>query len=279
MDPVLPPDYPILQQKVKNLSRYSFIRTGCIGQSSRGRRILSIFLGNPNSKVLFTAAFHGMEWITTLLMLCFTQELCEAVENRQLLCGIDVSAVLKKRGLCVLPCINPDGVHIQLKNPEKKWQANARGVDLNHNFNAGWRDLKQRELAAGITGPGPTRFGGTKPESEPESAALARFCRRVPFRYALAFHTQGEEIYYDFGPNTPACSEKMAQALATAAGYRICRPEGLAVGGGFKDWFIDCFGRPAFTIEAGLGENPLPLQELESLYARLEPMMVRALCL
>ena len=35
---------------------------------------------------------------------------------------------------------------------------------------------------------------------------------------------------------------------------------------GYKDWFIQDFNRPGYTIEAGLGENPLPLSQFDTIY-------------
>lgn len=71
----------------------------------------------------------------------------------------------------------------------------------------------------------------------------------------------------------------MAQVLASASGYKLASPEGTASHGGFKDWFIDCLHRPAFTIEIGRGKNPLPVEELEPIYARLLEMMLISILL
>ena len=35
---------------------------------------------------------------------------------------------------------------------------------------------------------------------------------------------------------------------------------------GYKDWFIQNWRRPGFTIEAGLGESPLPLSQFPEIY-------------
>ena len=68
----------------------------------------------------------------------------------------------------------------------------------------------------------------------------------------------------------------MANILASASGYTLDDPDGLASYGGFKDWFIDEFGRPAFTIELGYGENPLPVSDFEPVYSRVEEMLLLA---
>lgn len=69
------------------------------------------------------------------------------------------------------------------------------GVDINHNFDAGWETLHQMERESGITGPAPRQYGGPAPESEPETQALVRLCRSHPFRHALAFHSQGKKSF------------------------------------------------------------------------------------
>ena len=66
----------------------------------------------------------------------------------------------------------------------------------------------------------------------------------------------------------------MAEIMGATSGYAVADPEGLASHGGFKDWFISCFCRPAFTIEIGKGENPLPLSDLPGIHRTLEEMLV-----
>ena len=65
--------------------------------------------------------------------------------------------------------------------------------------------------------------------------------------------------------------------MAKASGYCMAEPEALASLGGFKDWFIDYFHRPAFTIEAGKGKNPLPYSQLTAIESCLFPLMVEGL--
>ena len=62
--------------------------------------------------------------------------------------------------------------------------------------------------------------------------------------------------------------------MATSSGYALDVPSLIATGGGFKDWFIKEFNRPAFTIEFGLGENPLPITEFEKIYKITKEMLI-----
>ena len=132
----------------------------------------------------------------------------------------------------------------------------------------------QRSIAAGITGPGPTRYGGSRPHSEPESRAILNFIQSYRPRTLFAFHAQGEEIFYDYMDKAPPGALILAELLSELSGYRLVSPEGTASHGGLKDYFISAYGRPGFTIEVGRGQNPLPIEDLGPIYARLLRMMM-----
>lgn len=286
------PDYKGRTEIIEYLkSSYPFINHGKIANSVCNRTIDYIQIGNPQKQVLLAGAFHGMEWLTSLVLLKFANDICDAIQNKKLLSEVHIEKFLEQRAVTIVPCVNPDGVEISLygsqnaceykdlvervsNNNTSRWQANARGVDLNHNFNAGWDALHKLEISQGITGPAMTRYGGPYPESEPESHAIANFCRDNYIEHALAFHSQGEEIYWDFGENTPKKSKSMANIMAISSGYKVASPQGLAIGGGFKDWFITEFSRPAFTIEIGKGINPLPLSDIDPIYKKINEMLV-----
>lgn len=289
------PTYDVTREMMSRLTKkYRFLKKLPVGKSFLGREIQGVTIGDVKDKVLYVGAVHGSEWITSLLLLKFVEELCQAIDEGREFCETDPSSALHGRGLAIVPCLNPDGVEIALTGPKGalwnapnvkrilgtdsyiKWQANGRGVDLNHNFDAGWDIVHRMELKAGIIGPAMTRYGGTEPESEPETQAITQLCRDNPFRHALAFHSQGEEIYWYYGDTTPPRARLMAGILAASSRYELAEPEEMASHGGFKDWFIERFHRPAFTIEVGKGENPLPLDDLDSIYSQTCEMILLA---
>ncbi len=258
---------------------YPFVKCEAAGYSRLNREITVYTFGS--AKTLLVGGVHGSEYITTLLLMRYTLRLCSRIKR----------GAAKPPNLAVILCLNPDGAAISREGAQSAmyladyvahlsagdtahWQANALGVDINHNFNADWQNVKRRELAAGITRPCPTKYGGDCPESEPETCAAVSFCREhKELMYAAAFHSQGEEIYYDFGEHTPASSYVIAKKLSELSGYTLAHPQGTAVGGGFKDWFIEELQKPACTVEVGRGENPLPDSDLDDIYAHLEPML------
>ena len=275
---------------------YGFLTRDTIGESRCSRPIDLLTVGNRKKQVLFTAAYHGMEWITTLLMLRFLDELCFAVMTGKSMCGLKIGAFLNQRGLAVVPCVNPDGVEIQINGAESagsftelvkkascgntgRWQANAAGVDINHNFSANWEALRKLEIEKGINSPSPTRYGGEYPESEPESRTIASYCRTGNISHALAFHSQGEEIYWNYGSYNDQEALKMAKIMSYSSGYKLGETTGLASGGGFKDWFVEKFRRPAFTVEVGKGRNPLSMSEFDGIYRKIREMLVLSVVL
>ncbi len=269
---------------IYNIKRaYPFVNCSVCGRTLAGRAIFSLSIGRAENPVLLTGGYHAQEWITSLVLLRFFECICQSISKREDFCSVNVAGALQGRSLIVVPCVNPDGVEIALRGPNaaggysqlvqsisegclKNWNSNARGVDINHNFDAGWKTLRQMEIESGILGPSPRQYGGTSPESEPETEAITRLCRLRKPRHALAVHSQGEEIYWQYGDCMPKNSEKMAKLFSAASGYELVMNDGLASHGGFKDWFICEMMRPAFTIEAGKGQNPLPLDDFEKIF-------------
>ena len=271
--------------------RFAFLDALPIGRSVLSRDIMGMIVGNGRQKVLMAAAFHGQEWLTSLVLLRLCEDICRALESGGMMCGIKVQEAMIGRSLIMVPQVNPDGVNIAIHgsgsagmmaktvrelggNTPKLWQANANGVDINHNFAAGWDVLHEMEISSGIDSPAPRQWGGYSAESEPETAAMVKLCERGNFRHVIALHSQGEEIYWQYGARTPEQSRIMADVMAASSGYVVANPEGLASHGGFKDWFIEKYGRPGFTIELGRGENPLPTEVFEETYQKAKEMLL-----
>ena len=138
-----------------------------IGKSVCGRDIPAIDIGRSVFRGLVVGGVHGTEYLTVLAALKFADEYAANPDGLR---------------LTVVPCLNPDGTEIALTK-KIYWQANASGVDINHNFDADWQNVKRRELELGINSPSPSRYGGEKPESEPETkfsqTILLRLARSV----------------------------------------------------------------------------------------------------
>ena len=283
------PDYAARKVIINELCKcFKSIRHYFVGESICKREIDVLQIGNTKNTVLFCGGFHGMEYLTVLALLKYAEECALALKNED----EPLSNALKIRGVTIVPCVNPDGVEIAINGScaalnfkelvekvctnTKYWQANAAGVDINHNFDAGWCELRKKEIELGINGPSPTRFGGKTPHSEPETKALVKLCGSINFERAIAFHSQGREIYFSYGEHTPRLCSVLAQRFADVSGYKAAQPEDIATGGGFKDWVIDKLHKPALTVEIGLGKNPLPLSDFENEYKIVRKILTEA---
>ncbi len=270
---------------------YPFLGVNVIGRSLCKRPIFSLSIGKGENPLLIAAGFHGQEWLTSLLALRFAEVLLRAKTKNASIWGIEPAAF--SRSVIIVPCVNPDGVQIAINGvdgagrygesyrkilaaSDEKWSANARGVDINHNFDAGWNILREMEIDSGILGPSPRRYGGYMPESEPESKAIVALSKMRKPRTAIALHSQGEEIFWEYGEKRPPRSRELAGIFAAASGYELVENSGLASHGGFKDWFIEYFNKPAFTVEIGRGENPLPLSDFDGILKKTIPMLTVA---
>ncbi len=282
-------DYATLMKRLHRLAdTYPFLNLSYIGTSILDRAIPILHIGRGSRRILYVGAHHGMEWITSLVLTQFLEELCEIVESKRKVCGIYPCDLLEGYTLSVIPMLNPDGVEYQIHgvaedNPLRErllemndgsedfssWQANARGVDLNHNYDAGFAEYKQLEKEQNIKKGAPTRYSGECAESEPEVAALCNLMRfSAPWRGVMTLHTQGEEIF------APPCKEHkkgeiIARRLSQLTGYRLSRAEGLAAYGGMSDWCAEKLSVPSFTMECGRGKNPLPITQTSSIYATM----------
>ena len=272
-------DYKTLEGYVKSLrDRFDDLQIATCGKSVLGREIYALLMGRGQRTVVFVGGTHGQEWLTSIILMRF----CEDILSGESFCGYSAEELLSGVRLVVIPELNPDGIEIALQrraDSETLWNANARGVDINHNFNADWYALRDFEEKQGILGPSPRRYGGPYPESEPETKAITRFLRSVDVDMLISFHSQGEEIYYEYGNNTPEKSLYIAKILASLTEYTLVKNEGHCAGGGLKDWFIEERRKPAFTIEIGKGQNPLPIADADEIYERIAPAMAVSLLL
>lgn len=146
------------------------------------------------------------------------------------------------------------------------WKANILGTDLNLQFPAEWQKAKEIKYSQGFTSPAPRDFVGLAPLIEPESKAIYNFTLLHNFDLILAYHTQGQEIYWNFQNINPPNGYEIGEKFAKASGYLLTEVPYNSSFAGYKDWFILYFDKPGYTIEAGLGENPLPISQFNEIY-------------
>lgn len=105
------------------------------------------------------------------------------------------------------------------------------------------------------------------PLTEPEALAIYNFTLRHNFRLTLSYHSQGKVIYWKYADFLPPKSEFIGRKFATASGYTLELTPPNSSFAGYKDWFIQTYNRPGYTIEVGEGINPLPLSQFNEIYS------------
>ena len=83
----------------------------------------------------------------------------------------------------------------------------------------------------------------------------------------LAYHTQGGVVYWRFGELEPPGSAELVSLFSAVSGYAPADVPLSAGFAGYRDWFIQDFARPGFTVEAGRGKKPLPISDFDAIYA------------
>ncbi|GJM81662.1 hypothetical protein HMSSN139_41580 [Paenibacillus sp. HMSSN-139] len=258
---------------------YPFIAYRNIGNTVMNKPIPELRIGKGSKRVHVNGSFHANEWITTPVLIKFLNQYLLALTNSGTIRGLQMWPYYEGATFSMVPMVNLDGVDLVIhglptQEPYRsnvlsynggntdfqRWKANINGVDLNDQFPALW----EREVARNPVERGPRDYPGTAPLTEPEAIAMADLTRQSDFDHVLAFHTQGEVIYWGFENREPAYAETIANEFARVSGYEAIRNvESYA---GYKDWFIYDFRRPGFTIELGTGVNPLPLSQFDEIY-------------
>lgn len=270
------------------LSTYPFLQKETIGYSVLGNPIPCIRIGSGANQVFYSGSIHANESITTNVLMKFIEDFCIAYVNNSNIYNINARSIFNYSSIYIVPMCNPDGVnlvngyypigssvYIQAEEIANRypdiefpsgWKANINGVDLNLQFPAGWEEARRIKSAQGFISPAPRDFVGFGPLTEPESLALYNFTLRRNFRLILAYHTQGEEIYWQFQNYQPDEAEEIGTVFATVSGYRLAEVPFVSSFAGYKDWFLQEYRRPGYTIEAGIGVNPLPISQFDKIY-------------
>lgn len=255
------------------------IRT--IGQTYFGNEILAIKIGTGKKNILFIGAHHGREWLTSSLLMVMLENYVHSYKNGEMYGPYD-SSYLNEISIWFIPMLNPDGVLIQQNSVPKvfldqvylmnegshnfsRWKANGIGIDLNRQYPAGWDDLPITKY------PSYQFYKGEKPLQAKEVVAITKFVNEIQPLIAVAYHSSGQEIYWNYhNRENTRRDREIAANIAELTGYTLGKPPKRAFGGGFTDWFITSKQRPALTIEIcpTVEEGPPPITTFKEEWLR-----------
>lgn len=145
--------YSLLRQNLYTLlTRYPFLNVQTVGHSVIGKNIYVVKLGNGPNSVFYSGSIHSNEWITSVVLMKFIEDYCDAYLTNSSLYGYNIRQLFSTSSIFIMPMVNPDGVdlvtgglpvispyYIKAKNiasgfPDfpfvDGWKANINGVDL-----------------------------------------------------------------------------------------------------------------------------------------------------
>ncbi len=279
------------------VAAYPFCRTEVIAETAFGRPLRTLVIGTGPRKVIYSAAHHANEWITSLLLLKFAEEFARAIASNGQIGGRDAAEISREATVYMVPMVDPDGVDLvvgaipagtaeyeiarrlgdnypDIPFPDG-WKANLLGIDLNLQYPAGWLRAREIKFSQGFTRPGPRDYVGRAPLNQLESRAMAGYTEFIDPELVIAFHTQGKLIFWTFDDIQVPGARQLGEEFARLSGYELAQTPFNSSFAGYKDWFIKKFRRPGYTVEAGQGSNPLPISQFDEMYEATLPIMLK----
>ena len=280
-----------------------------LGTTADGRDITEVILGDVDAEhhILIQATMHAREYMNTVLAMNQIEDYLSGSENRSY-ADQTWKEIFENVCLHVIPMVNPDGVTISqdgvdgisddnlksrleecyqtdLANGKgssditqyfRTWKANAEGVDLNRNFDAGW------DTYIGASGPSTECYKGTAPASEPEAQAVLSVAQNYDLDCCIAYHSYGNLIYWNYGSQGTVldADQRLAQCVSDVTGYEMhSTVQDSTDAAGCSDYFVLNLGIPAVTIENGGSECPMPIEEYQPMYQRNQDLWAAVACL
>ncbi len=273
-------DLRILKKKYPDYFTYKIA-----GKSYDDRNIYIICLGNKNAnkKILVQSTIHGREYMNSAISMAQLEYYLNnwnAMYDDKYTYG----DLFNNTCIYIMPMLNPDGVtisqfgyrrinNVKLRNALKsmsgidnyeRWKANARGVDVNRNFDSFWR-------SSGT--PGSSFYSGKKPNSERETRIIKRIINKYKFDFVISYHSMGNVVYWNIGQKGKIYNKtyKLAKEISNIMGYPLGEesvPEGLSY-----NWTIYEKNIPEIIIENGNGICPLPVSEYKKTWKNIKDLI------
>lgn len=170
------------------------------GKSRQGNDLTEYAWGEGEDSILFLSGFSTADRVLSEALLLWYRQLELSEEYGGILGDFDLKLLRNRCKARLIPLVNPDlckinqnGIREITKNTEisensKNLCINARGVDLNRNFNANWIRFRNKDPRG--------ETGGAFPESEAETAAVTGHLRRSPPKKAVILREGSPLLLY-----------------------------------------------------------------------------------
>ncbi|MBM7690747.1 hypothetical protein JOC77_000150 [Peribacillus deserti] len=241
------------------------IQVKVIGKSEFGRNIYAVGLGKGKATAFINGSHHAREWLTTNLNMYMLNRYADAYKRGTSIKGYNVRTVLNSSTLWFVPMVNPDGVTLQQSGLKafpasshaglikmnngsknfKRWKSNAKGVDLNRQYDAKWAGTESPKA------PSYKDYKGKAPHTASEVKAVLSLVNSIDADMALSYHTTGKILFWNYEQTGSRLTrdKNLAKKLSTMTGYRMYTPSSFKNAAGFSDWFSRKKLRTAITVE------------------------------
>ena len=272
-----------------------------IGSTKDGRAIYDAVVGNPNGASHFIVVYtqHGSEHINTQLAMRQIEYILTTWTNGGSYGDKTFSDIFSNVCFHIIPMANPDGVTISqlgveglrtesaktvvnlcyeldkehgkvygsFEDYETKFKANANGVDLNKNFNAGWEEMDNN-----VNYPSTDGYKGTGAVSEPETQAIVSLAETYPISAVIGVHSPGDRIIWNYGAEGEVLNagKNLAETLKALTKYGMVQESHYTkrVAGGMAEYFVSERNLPALSIMTGGGTLPVSMSYFADIFGR-----------
>ncbi|MCM3443779.1 M14 family zinc carboxypeptidase [Metabacillus halosaccharovorans] len=281
--------YEIMTNDILKLARKypNLIEYKSLGKTKYGRTIWAVKLGKGSTNVFINGSHHAREWLTTNLNMKMIEEYAISYSNNTYIGPYHTKSILNNTSIWFVPMVNPDGVTLQqfglnafpsfmhsnlLKMNDgntnfKRWKANLDGIDLNRQYNTGWSTIKSN-----VSRPYYMNHKGTSPAQTNETKILVDFTYEIKPEIAVSYHSAGRILYWNYKTPTQNYDRdyELAKEVSNLTNYSLVPLNPNPSGGGYTDWFIQTFKKPALTPEISYypGETNPPLSVFNEEWSR-----------
>ncbi len=196
-----------------------------IGRSIEGREIEVYRWGSGNAGIALIGGLHGHYELNTVRLGEAIVEYFSSDLQRPLPANVSVY---------VIPILNPDGVAHQSR-------LNARGVDLNRNWDCKWSDK--------ATYRGDPVSPGSRAFSEPETQALKDFVVSEHIEAIIFYHSAYGSVSVGVCSDRTQLAQALGGVVAAETGYRFFRDGAFFPITGDATGYFNEIGLAAIEIE------------------------------
>ena len=242
------------------------VQVTSLGPTPEGRSVTALRVGRDDGmerpRIAVVAGQHAREWMAPQVALTSLRELLEDPSNADL---------LQRFEFWFVPLANPDGYEYS-RTADPMWRKNrggveegeARGVDLNRNFDADYRregDTAEstRDDWGASDSPYSAQYRGKTPASEPETRYLQTLLDKPGLVGVVDVHGFGCKVVLPNESSDPtylASASAMKEALGPE--YEVVRYERLYPITGHLAAYADQRGVIGMTLEVGGAFQPNP---------------------